>query len=269
MRHFTRDRSPFRVRLACVKHAASVQSEPESNSPVQICSKDLRWTEIRISKFLPVRYSLVNEPHRFTRREAVVYAASFSLSTSFFIFAKVFFRGPVGATRWRERLYAPFRSHRQAFFPQKILWIYSMLTDYSINIPKRHIKMFAFFSSNILPPKNPATGNAGMGPSQCIHLPAFPRTSDTTRQNCRRSLPGSYLFQPIDGGELPMTALYLAFLLRRADLSFVRIRLPSSAIKKPGKVSPSRPVMADAPNPPRSGCCPRANSGHRPRHSSA
>ena len=102
MRHFTRDRSPFRVRLACVKHAASVQSEPESNSPVQICSKDLRWTEIRISKFLPVRYSLVNEPHRVTRREAVVYAASFSLSTSFFIFAKVFFRGPVGATRWRE-----------------------------------------------------------------------------------------------------------------------------------------------------------------------
>ena len=155
MRHFTRDRSPFRVRLACVKHAASVQSEPESNSPVQICSKDLRWTEIRISKFLPVRYSLVNEPHRFTRREAVVYAASFSLSTSFFfIFAKVFFAAPsgqlVGAretyvsfsnprqelfchpgkflfpppfrtwpARWRERLYAPFRPHRQAFFRKK------------------------------------------------------------------------------------------------------------------------------------------------------
>ena len=154
MRHFTRDRSPFRVRLACVKHAASVQSEPESNSPVQICSKDLRWTEIRISKFLPVRYSLVNEPHRLTRREAVVYAASFSLSTSFFIFAKVFFAAPsgqlVGAretyvsfsnprqelfchpgkflfpspfrtwpARWRERLYAPFQLHRQAFFRKK------------------------------------------------------------------------------------------------------------------------------------------------------
>ena len=41
MRHSTRDRSPFRVRLACVKHAASVQSEPESNSPVQICSRSL------------------------------------------------------------------------------------------------------------------------------------------------------------------------------------------------------------------------------------
>ena len=154
MRHFTRDRSPFRVRLACVKHAASVQSEPESNSPVQICSKDLRWTEIRISKFLPVRYSLVNEPHRFTRREAVVYAASFLLSTSFFPFAKVFSRPrrgnslargrlmshfqtrvknffairenffPVALSdvpaRWRERLYAPFRPHRQAFFRKKI-----------------------------------------------------------------------------------------------------------------------------------------------------
>ena len=154
MRHFTRDRSPFRVRLACVKHAASVQSEPESNSPVQICSKDLRWTEIRISKFLPVRYSLVNEPRRITRREAVVYAASFSLSTSFFSFRESFFAAPPGQlvgvketyvsfsnprqelfchpgkfpspsplrtwpVRWRERLYAPFRPHRQAFFRKK------------------------------------------------------------------------------------------------------------------------------------------------------
>ena len=34
VRHFTQDRSPFRVRLACVKHAASVRSEPGSNSPV-------------------------------------------------------------------------------------------------------------------------------------------------------------------------------------------------------------------------------------------
>ena len=180
MRHFTRDRSPFRVRLACVKHAASVQSEPESNSPVQICSKDLRWTEIRISKFLPVRYSLVNEPHRFTRREAVVYAASFSLSTSFFHFRESFFRGPVGATRWREgdlclifkpasRTFLPsgkisfpaalsdvagslartalcaFSTPPSSIFPQKILRICALLTVYSINIPKRHRKMFGFF----------------------------------------------------------------------------------------------------------------------------
>ena len=178
MRHFTRDRSPFRVRLACVKHAASVQSEPESNSPVQICSKDLRWTEIRISKFLPVRYSLVNEPHRFTRREAVVYAASFSLSTSFFSFSRKFFSRPRrGNSLARGRLMSHFQTRVKNFFlpsgkfsfpvvlsdvasslartalcafstppssifPQKILWIYSPLTDYSTNIPKRHRKMF-------------------------------------------------------------------------------------------------------------------------------
>ena len=35
VRHFTRPRRDFRVRLACVRHAASVQSEPESNSPVK------------------------------------------------------------------------------------------------------------------------------------------------------------------------------------------------------------------------------------------
>ena len=116
MRHFTRDRSPFRVRLACVKHAASVQSEPESNSPVQICSKDLRWTEIRISKFLPVRYSLVNEPHRFTRREAVVYATSLSLSTSFFSFREIFFAAPSGQLVGARETYVSFSNTRQELF---------------------------------------------------------------------------------------------------------------------------------------------------------
>ena len=63
VRHFTRDRSPFRVRLACVKHAASVQSEPESNSPVQICIKIPAWQKSESQRlFLPTRYSLVNEP---------------------------------------------------------------------------------------------------------------------------------------------------------------------------------------------------------------
>lgn len=35
VRHFTHTRRYFHVRLACVRHAASVQSEPESNSPVK------------------------------------------------------------------------------------------------------------------------------------------------------------------------------------------------------------------------------------------
>jgi hypothetical protein len=36
VRHSTQDRSPFRVRLACVRHAASVDSEPGSNSQVKV-----------------------------------------------------------------------------------------------------------------------------------------------------------------------------------------------------------------------------------------
>jgi hypothetical protein len=35
VRHFTRPRRDFLVRLACVKHAASVRSEPGSNSPLE------------------------------------------------------------------------------------------------------------------------------------------------------------------------------------------------------------------------------------------
>ena len=69
VRHSTRGRSPFRVRLACVKHAASVQSEPESNSPVQLSSSNLfkisaRQKSESQSCSLPVRSSLVNEPAR-------------------------------------------------------------------------------------------------------------------------------------------------------------------------------------------------------------
>ena len=55
-------RRTFLARLACVKHAASVQSEPESNSPVQICCKDSRWHGNQNLKVLPTRSSLVNEP---------------------------------------------------------------------------------------------------------------------------------------------------------------------------------------------------------------
>ena len=155
MRHFTRDRSPFRVRLACVKHAASVQSEPESNSPVQICSKDLRWTEIRISKFLPVRYSLVNEPHRFTRREAVVYAASFSLSTSFFYFAKVFFRGPVGATRWREgNLCLIFKPASRTFLPSGKISFPAALSDVASSLARTALCAFSIPPSSIFPQKS-------------------------------------------------------------------------------------------------------------------
>ena len=154
MRHFTRDRSPFRVRLACVKHAASVQSEPESNSPVQICSKDLRWTEIRISKFLPVRYSLVNEPHRFTRREAVVYAASFSLSTSFFIFAKVFFAAPSGQLVGARETYVSFSNPRQELFlPSGKISFPAAPSDVASSLARTALCAFSTPPSSIFPQK--------------------------------------------------------------------------------------------------------------------
>src|ERR687883_336306 len=41
VRHFTRGRSPFLVRLACVRPAANVRSEPGSNSPVHLKSDAL------------------------------------------------------------------------------------------------------------------------------------------------------------------------------------------------------------------------------------
>ena len=154
MRHFTRDRSPFRVRLACVKHAASVQSEPESNSPVQICSKDLRWTEIRISKFLPVRYSLVNEPHRFTRREAAIYAASFSLSTSFFHFAKVFFAAPSGQLVGARETYVSFSNPRQELFlPSGKISFPVALSDVASSLARTALCAFSTPPSSIFPQK--------------------------------------------------------------------------------------------------------------------
>ena len=36
VRRFTHPKRGFHARLACIRHAASVQSEPESNSPVKI-----------------------------------------------------------------------------------------------------------------------------------------------------------------------------------------------------------------------------------------
>lgn len=51
--------------------------------------------------------------------------------------------------------------------------------------------------------------------------------------------PDSYLFQPIDGGELSMTAFQvIAFFLRRGTSRYARIRLPCFGHKKAGKGLP-------------------------------
>ena len=45
-----------------------------------------------------------------------------------------------------------FSAPPSSIFPQKILWICSLLTDYSVNIPKRHMKfLINFFAFSFLP----------------------------------------------------------------------------------------------------------------------
>ena len=104
-----------------------------------------------------------------------------------FFISRNFFRGPVGATRWREgdlclifkpasRTFLPsgkisfpvalsdvtgslartalcaFSTPPSSIFPQKNLWFCSLLTDYSINIPKRRRKfLINFFVFSFLP----------------------------------------------------------------------------------------------------------------------
>ena len=117
MRHSTHPRRNFRVRLACVKHAASVQSEPESNSPVQICCKDSRWTEIRISKFFPLalHLSMNRAPFR-SAREAFLRSPQ-RLVNFFFRFSENFFPASREAFRHREiSSYENFASPVKKFF---------------------------------------------------------------------------------------------------------------------------------------------------------
>ena len=70
VRHFTQDRSPFRVRLACVKHAASVRSEPGSNSPVNILASHYRLDfcpnqkPINLARSFTVQFSKIKSRHQ-------------------------------------------------------------------------------------------------------------------------------------------------------------------------------------------------------------
>ena len=135
VRHSTRDRSLFRVRLACVKHAASVQSEPESNSPVQICIKIPAWQKSESQRlFLPTRYSLVNEPpeglrpcRSSQRRGADLCTIPLAVSTAFFRSGKVFFAVPrkaqkrVVQSREVEDIHPPLICQR--FFVKKLFGI--------------------------------------------------------------------------------------------------------------------------------------------------
>ncbi len=58
VRHFTRPRRDFHVRLACLRHAASVDSEPESNSRLNILVQHLLLVSVSDidSSYLCVRH---------------------------------------------------------------------------------------------------------------------------------------------------------------------------------------------------------------------
>ena len=107
MRHSTRGRSPFRVRLACVKHAASVQSEPESNSPVQICSRSLLGRNQNL-KVVLFPFALRLSMNQARRRNGAKGRMPFCLRTVN-IFLKIFQKAL--AERW-----APFRRRRKLLF---------------------------------------------------------------------------------------------------------------------------------------------------------
>ena len=61
--HSTQGRSPFRVRLACIRHAASVDSEPGSNSHVKLVCNDYPFRQ-------PLR-TFNTRPGDFTARSRV------------------------------------------------------------------------------------------------------------------------------------------------------------------------------------------------------
>ena len=82
VRHFTQGRSPFRVRLACVRHAASVQSEPESNSPVKLLTPRLNEALLKVS--FPIRSALVKEPIRPSRNGETLMYPRLSLRSTLF-----------------------------------------------------------------------------------------------------------------------------------------------------------------------------------------
>ena len=81
-----------------------------------------------------------------------------------------------------------FSTPPSSIFPQKILRICSMLTVYSINIPKRHRKLFAFFQATYCPPKKvPLQAMPEWGPRNASTALSFRTSPNTAPQNRRRA----------------------------------------------------------------------------------
>ena len=89
VRHSTQGRSPFLVRLACVRHAASVHSEPESNSPVMYNCRAtlLLFINLIKSEFYLLQLAIyLSKILAFPARGERLYGPSFSPSSFFLSF---------------------------------------------------------------------------------------------------------------------------------------------------------------------------------------
>ena len=143
MRHSTHGRSHFLVRLACVKHAASVQSEPESNSPVQICIKSLRQS--RRNQNLKVLFPFaihLSMNQNLPPFQAASGFMPFSSSTvkNFFFVSRFFFRGRISFLPSRRKVrYRLFDFHLSRNFlnffwklsklPSRLAWSLSQMSS--------------------------------------------------------------------------------------------------------------------------------------------
>ena len=90
MRRSTQGRSPFLARLACVKHAASVQSEPGSNSSVQSLLIVLRLSESWLPDSLFNCQRPTSSPGASRQAEAGIYPTPPRSSSAFFRTARLF-----------------------------------------------------------------------------------------------------------------------------------------------------------------------------------
>ncbi|WP_394277925.1 hypothetical protein, partial [Desulfovibrio piger] len=85
----------------------------------------------------------------------VVYAASFSLSTSFFHFAKVFFAAPSGQLVGARETYVSFSNPRQELFlPSGKISFPAVLSDVASSLARTALCAFSTPPSSIFPQKS-------------------------------------------------------------------------------------------------------------------
>ena len=174
--------------------------------------------------------------------------------------------------RWRERLYAPFRPHRQAFSRKKFCILARFRRIILPTYRKDTEKCWHFFFQTPSSPYAKASCRQyqdvpAMSPAPCISARSRCKAATLPASPWQAHLPASQIAWP---ARRPLSANPCSTALQgAASPQTARIRTaPSPAMKKAGKGLPFPACPDRWPNPLRSGCCPRAGSGHPPRHSS-